>query len=115
PDVENLRGGGGGDTFIGSPAGNTLDGGGGEDYSDGGPGADSLIGGDAGDVLRTRGSAEPDTISCGPGPDFVVAKPGDTIAADCDRTDRGVNQKPKLRDRAVVRPASGSLQMSPAG
>jgi Ca2+-binding RTX toxin-like protein len=115
PDVENLRGGAGGDTFIGSAAANTLDGGSGEDYSDGGPGSDSLIGGDAGDVLRTRGSAEPDTISCGPGPDFVVAKPSDTIAADCDRADRGVNQKPKLRDSAVVTPVSGSLQMSPAG
>lgn len=114
-DVENLRGGSGGDTFIGSDAANTLDGGAGEDYSDGGAGPDALIGGDAGDVLRTRGSAEPDNVSCGPGPDFVVAKAADTIAADCDRADRGVNQKPKRRDSAVVAPVSGALQMSPAG
>ncbi len=115
PDVENLRGGSGDDTFIGSPAGNALDGGAGEDYSDGGAGSDTLTGGDAGDVLRTRGSAEPDTINCGSGPDFVVAKPSDTVSPDCDRVDRGVKQKPKLRDRAVVAPSRGTLQMSPAG
>jgi Ca2+-binding RTX toxin-like protein len=115
PDVENVLGGSGADTFIGSPAGNTLDGGAGEDYSDGGAGSDTLVGGDAGDVMRTRGSGEPDTITCGPGPDFVIAKANDTIAADCDRADRGVNQKPKRRDSAVVAPSSGALQMSPAG
>jgi Ca2+-binding RTX toxin-like protein len=114
-DVENVLGGSGADTFIGNPSANTLDGGPGEDYSDGGAGSDTLVGGDAGDVLRTRGSNEPDTVTCGPGPDFVVAKPADTIAADCDRADRGVNQKPKRRDSAVVAPAAGTLQMSPAG
>ena len=114
-DVENVRGGGGADTLIGSGAGNTLDGGAGEDYSDGGPGSDTLVGGDAGDVLRTRGSADGDTINCGPGPDFVIAKPNDTIGPDCDRADRGVNQKPVRRDSAVVTPVTGSLQMSPAG
>jgi hypothetical protein len=44
-----------------------------------------------------------------------VAKPADTIAADCDRADRGVNQKPKRRDSALVKPVSGALQMSPTG
>jgi hypothetical protein len=94
---------------------NTFDGGAGENYEDGAAGADTLIGGASGDVLRTRGSAEGDTVTCGPGPDFVVAKPTDTIAADCDRADLGVNQKPKLRDSAVVAPVRGVLQMSPAG
>ena len=114
-NVENVLGGAGADTLGGSAAGNTLDGGAGEDYSDGGAGSDTLVGGDAGDVLRTRGTSEPDTITCGPGPDFVVAKANDTIAADCDRADRGVNQRPKRRDSAVVAPTTGSLQMSPAG
>jgi Ca2+-binding RTX toxin-like protein len=114
-DVENVNGGGGPDTLIGSAASNALDGGAGEDYSDGGAGADTLTGGDAGDVLRTRGSADPDTISCGPGPDFVVAKANDVINPDCDRADRGVNQRPKRRDSAVVAPVRGSLQMSPTG
>jgi Ca2+-binding RTX toxin-like protein len=114
-DVENVNGGSGPDTLIGSGAGNALDGGGGEDYSDGGPGADTLTGGDAGDVLRTRGSGDPDTINCGPGPDFVVAKASDVIGSDCDRADRGVNQKPRRRDSAVVTPVTGSLQMSPTG
>jgi Ca2+-binding RTX toxin-like protein len=115
PDVENVTGGSGADSFFGSAAGNTLDGGAGEDYADGGAGPDTLVGGDAGDVMRTRGSAEPDVITCGPGPDFVVAKANDTIAADCDRADRGVNQRPTRRDSAVVAPTTGTLQMSPAG
>ena len=114
-DVENVRGGTGADTLTGDAAGNTLDGGAGEDYSDGGAGSDTLVGGSAGDVLRTRGSTEPDTISCGPGPDFVIAKPADTIAPDCDRADRGVNQRPKRRNSALVAPVTGTLQMSPAG
>jgi Ca2+-binding RTX toxin-like protein len=114
-DVENVNGGSGPDTLVGSAAGNALDGGAGEDYSDGGAGSDALTGGDSGDVLRTRGSAEPDTIACGPGPDFVVAKANDTISSDCDRADRGINQRPKRRDSALVTPVNGSLQMSPAG
>lgn len=114
-DVENVNGGSGPDTLVGSAAGNALDGGAGEDYSDGGAGSDTLTGGDSGDVLRTRGSAEPDTIACGPGPDFVVAKANDTISSDCDRADRGVNQRPKRRDSALITPVNGSLQMSPTG
>jgi Ca2+-binding RTX toxin-like protein len=114
-DVENVRGGGGPDTLIGSAAGNSLDGGAGEDYSDGAAGSDTLTGGDAGDVLRSRGSGDADTINCGPGPDFVIAKANDVIAPDCDRADRGVNQKPKRRDSALVTPVTGSLQMSPTG
>lgn len=114
-DVENVNGGSGPDTLIGSGGANALDGGAGEDYSDGGAGADTLTGGDAGDVLRSRGSPDADTINCGPGPDFVIAKANDTIAPDCDRADRGVNQRPKRRDSALVTPARGALQMSPSG
>jgi Ca2+-binding RTX toxin-like protein len=114
-DVENVNGGGGPDTLIGSGTGNALDGGAGEDYSDGGAGSDTLTGGDAGDVLRSRGASEADTINCGPGPDFVIAKANDVIASDCDRADRGVNQRPKRRDSALVTPVNGSLQMSPTG
>ncbi|MEA2272090.1 MAG: hypothetical protein QOI98_798, partial [Solirubrobacteraceae bacterium] len=92
-----------------------FDGGAGENYEDGAAGADTLIGGASGDVLRTRGSADGDIVNCGPGPDFVIAKPADSIAPDCDRADRGINQKPKLRDSAVVAPVRGTLQMSPTG
>src|SRR5207249_3659168 len=104
PDVENVHGGAGPDTLVGDAAANSFDGGAGENYEDGGGGADSLVGGSSGDVFRTRGSSEGATITCGPGPDFVVAKPSDKVSADCDRVDRGVNQKPKLRDSAVVAP-----------
>jgi len=116
-DVENVTGGAGGDTFVGSSAANTLDGGAGEDYEDGGTGAgaDTLAGGDAGDVFRTRAGTGAATITCGPGPDFVIAKVADKVSGDCDRVDRGVNQKPKRRSSAVVAPAGGTLQMSPTG
>jgi Ca2+-binding RTX toxin-like protein len=114
--VENIAGGSGNDTFIGSAVSNALDGGAGEDYEDGGNGgADTLTGGAAGDVLRTRGTNQGGTVTCGPGPDFVIAKPADKVSSDCDRVDRGVNQKPKIRDSAVVAPTKGTLQMSPTG
>ena len=114
PDVENLNGGSGADSFFGSAAANALDGGAGEDYEDGGAGVDQLTGGDAGDVLRTR-DGQGDLLTCGPGPDFVIADIADGANPDCDRVDRGVNQKPKLRDSAVVAPTKGALSMSPRG
>jgi hypothetical protein len=114
--VENIAGGSGNDTFVGSAASNAIAGGAGEDYEDGGSGgADTLTGGDSGDVLRTRGTTQGDTVTCGPGPDFVIAKPADKVSSDCNRVDRGVNQKPKIRDSAVVAPTKGTLQMSPTG
>jgi Ca2+-binding RTX toxin-like protein len=115
PDVENVTGGSGADTVIGSDAANRLEGGGGEDYADGGKGADTLIGGDSGDVLRSRGGTGPADITCGPGPDFVVAKASDKVASDCDNVDRGVRQRPTRRKTALVTPARGTLEMSPAG
>jgi hypothetical protein len=113
-DVENLRGGSGADSFFGSAAGNALDGGAGEDYTDGGAGVDQLTGGDSGDVLRSR-DGQNDLLTCGPGPDFVVGDAADGANPDCERIDRGVNQKPKLRDSAVVAPTRGTLAMSPRG
>ena len=113
-DVENLRGGSGADSFFGSAAANALDGGSGEDYADGGAGPDVLTGGAAGDVLRSR-DGQGDQLTCGDGPDFVVGDSADVANPDCDRVDRGVNQKPKLRDSAVVAPTRGTLAMSPRG
>lgn len=113
-DVENLRGGSGADSFFGSAAANALDAGAGEDYADGGAGPDVLTGGAAGDVLRSR-DGQGDQLTCGDGPDFVVGDSADVANPDCDRVDRGVNQKPKLRDSAVVAPTRGALAMSPRG
>lgn len=113
-DVEDVLGGAGADTFTGSAAANSLEGGAGEDYMDGAAGADALTGGAAGDVLRTR-DGEGDQLGCGPGPDFVIGDPGDANAADCERVDPGVRQRPQTRDSAVVAPARGTLAMSPAG
>lgn len=113
-DVEDVLGGAGADTFTGSGAANSLEGGAGEDYVDGAAGADALTGGDAGDVLRAR-DGDGDQLACGPGPDFVIGDPGDANAADCERVDPGVRQRPQTRDSAVVAPARGTLAMSPAG
>jgi Ca2+-binding RTX toxin-like protein len=49
-DVENVDGGQGGDSIVGSPGANALNGGGGNDSLDGAAGADNLIGGDGVDV-----------------------------------------------------------------
>lgn len=113
-DVEDVRGGAGADTFTGSAAPNALDGGAGEDYMDGAAGLDSLTGGPAGDVARTRDGAE-DRLGCGDGPDFVVGDAADVAAADCERIDRGVRQRPVIRSSALVAPVRGSLAMSPTG
>lgn len=113
-DVENVRGGRLGDTLSGSDASNVLEGGSGEDYLDGAAGPDDLAGGDSGDVLRSRDGTA-DRVSCGAGPDFVVADAQDAPEADCDQVDNGANQRPAVGETAVVEPVSGTLGMTPAG
>ena len=112
-DVENMTGGRLGDDLSGSAGTNAIDGGTGEDYLDGGASPDDLAGGSNGDVLRSRDGA-PDRLSCGDGPDFVVADSADVAEADCDRVDRG-NSRPQLAKIAVVQPTTGTLGMSPKG
>ena len=104
-DMENADTGGGADTVDGSGAGNRVNLGGGEDYADGADGADALGGGDARDALRSRDGVA-DDVACGPDVDFAIADPADRVNADCERVDRGVNNRPRLGREVVVRPAA---------
>jgi Ca2+-binding RTX toxin-like protein len=86
-DVEDIRGGAGGDQLTGNGRDNRLVGDGGDDVLDGRGGADSLFGGAGDDRLTTR-DAFPDSAECGDGADAVTADASDTIAGDCETVDR---------------------------
>ncbi len=85
-DVEDLRGGMGNDTIIGSNAGNRLFGLGGNDRLVGGRGNDGLAGGAGTDVIDGRdGPGFVDDLSCGDGAgDRVLADMTDQIGAGCE-------------------------------
>ncbi|HTV69122.1 MAG TPA: matrixin family metalloprotease [Rhizobiaceae bacterium] len=68
--IENLRGGGGRDRFIGSTGANILDGGAGDDQLAGGIGSDTLYGGAGND--RLRGDAGTDKLNGGLGKDMLT-------------------------------------------
>jgi Ca2+-binding RTX toxin-like protein len=68
-DIEELRGGSGGDRLTGGPAADAIDGGGGPDVIDGGGGADQLDGG------AEDGAA--DTLRGGAGADALDGRAGD--------------------------------------
>jgi hypothetical protein len=114
-DVERVVGGGAGDTLIGDGSTNALNGGPGEDYIDGGPGADVIAGGARGDVIHSRGG-DADQVSCGDGPDFVIADAATLVDPDCppDRVDRG-DRAPEVGRSTLVTPLAGAIGMSPAG
>jgi Ca2+-binding RTX toxin-like protein len=91
--VENLFGGSGFDTLVGSGAGNVIAGSFGSDTLDGGNGADLLAGevgfdtadGGAGpDQINSRGDSSVDTDNCGTQNDNVVADSFDTVNVDCE-------------------------------
>jgi Ca2+-binding RTX toxin-like protein len=105
PDVENVGGGSGDDTFTGSNAGNGLTTGSGQDYADGGPGPDALTMGDGIDVARARDGV-PDTVDCGAGSDFAIVDAIDVVAGNCERIDKG-NARVKLGRLVVMQPAGG--------
>ncbi len=81
-DVENVTGGQGADTLIGSEGPNQLDGGPGADVIDGRGGADSLQGGPGADAIHSRDGAA-DTVDCGGEGDQVDADPID-IVTNCE-------------------------------
>lgn len=122
PDVEDVNGGGGADVLVGNASANALrggsgadtldgldgadglDGGAGDDTLDGGVDRDSLGGGGGADRLRTRDSG-PDEVSCGGGPDVVIADLNDDPQADCELTSTGI----------VIGPGSVSVKKSGTG
>jgi Ca2+-binding RTX toxin-like protein len=79
-DLEQLRGGGGGDQLTGGAAGDVIDGGGGGDVVDGGGGADRLDGG------ADDGAA--DTLRGGAGEDVLEGRAGDDRLEGGDDGDR---------------------------
>ncbi|MEA2272813.1 MAG: hypothetical protein QOI98_1521, partial [Solirubrobacteraceae bacterium] len=107
-----LAGGNGADDENGGAGNDGLDGGAGENYLDGGSGADSFAAGASGDVFRSRDGIA-DNITCS-GNDFVVADTTDTLTG-CGRVDVETTHKAVLARSAVVRPAKGTLEMSPTG
>jgi Ca2+-binding RTX toxin-like protein len=111
-DVENLRGGGGDDTFTGSSLSNGLQGGDGEDYEDGAGGADTMSGGNGFDVMRGRDGVQ-DTIDCGPGGNFAILDKNDR-ATNCARVDRGTITRPRLGSLVIVQPLkkTGAFRLS---
>ena len=81
-DVEDLTGGAGSDTLIGSAAGNVLTGGAGNDTVDGGGGFDEYILGDGNDTAQARdGNGE--RINCGSGADTATMDDVDETS-DCE-------------------------------
>ena len=79
--IENVTGGAGGDSLVGSFSANMLNGGGGADWIVGGPGADTF-GGDAGaDVLVWSNGDGSDVMEGGADGDTVVVN-GSTAGAD---------------------------------
>jgi putative metal-binding protein/hemolysin type calcium-binding protein len=81
--ANRLRGFGGGDTLSGAGGDDEIAGGDGADLLEGGSGSDAIAGGDGDDTIRAQ-DGEPDTVSCGPGNDTVLADGQDTLAADCE-------------------------------
>ena len=79
--IENLTGGSGADKLTGDGGPNTLK---------GGDGSDNLIGGDGADNITSR-DAFADTVACGSASDSVVSDVLDTVNADCEAVDDGVD------------------------
>ncbi len=73
--------------MLGGDGDDFVRGGDGNDRLDGGYGRDTLQGGRGADVITTD-DGDPDTISCGPGRDRVVADTFDRVAGDCERVMR---------------------------
>jgi Ca2+-binding RTX toxin-like protein len=79
-DVENVKGGTGGDELTGNDGNNTIEGGDGDDTLAGGAGADDLFGGDGDDAID--GGEGDDTIDGGgdQADNFLTCGAGDDIA-----------------------------------
>jgi hypothetical protein len=82
-DVEQVAGGSGPDTIVGSRARNRLEGGPGNDFIDGRGGADVLSGGGGVDRIGSR-DLSVDRVECGAGGDRVRADRRDRVGSDCE-------------------------------
>jgi Ca2+-binding RTX toxin-like protein len=98
-----------GDRLLGGNGDDTLRGQGGNDHLEGGIGADDIQGGPGDDTLLAR-DAVADTLSCGPGIDFLDADLRDTIPDDCETVDQGA-----IREGPNVRLPRGALRLLSGG
>ena len=80
-NIENLRGGGGNDSLVGSSLANTISGNAGADWILGGPGDDTLNGDAGADVLIWSNGDGTDVVNGGADIDTVVVN-GNTTAGD---------------------------------
>ena len=89
-DVENLRGGSGNDSLLGTAGANMLRGHLGGDTLRAGAGDDHLYGGDGSDTLDARDSAAfTDHVICGDGGgDRALADTGDRVGAGCENLEQ---------------------------
>lgn len=97
-DVEDLTGGDGGDTLIGSAGANVIRGdlsgdtASGDDLIDGGGGADVLMGDGGADTIRARDGIA-DSVDCGPGTDTAIVDTIDTVRA-CETVQSSTELEP---------------------
>ncbi len=98
-EVEDVRGGGQGDTLTGSNGRNRIDGTAGADYVDGGHGVDRLAGGSSADLVAARDGVRDEPVSCGPGQDLAIVDRRDRVvrrgANRCEQVDDGSRRKPR--------------------
>ena len=87
-DVEDVRGGLGGDTLVGNASSNELEGGAGPDAVVGGEGADELSGDAGADTIDSRDAAS-DDVECGSESDLATVDAFDDADDDCERIELG--------------------------
>ena len=92
-DVDDVTGGAGADTLIGSALPNVLT---------GGPGRDVLTGLDGDDRLEARDEGE-DDLTCGNGADTVFGDWYDIVGVECESVDRGP-QPPDVEEPPAPQP-----------
>jgi hypothetical protein len=107
-DVEQVGGGSGSDTIVGSEAKNRLDGGAGNDFLDGRGGVDALGGGGGADRIGSR-DLSADKVDCGAEGDRVRADLRDHVARDCEAV--GVSAPIRVRAVSPRLAGTGSVRL----
>ena len=120
-DVEDVKGGDGGDHLTGNDIPNTLDGGPGDDELDGGAGFDLLIGSGGNDNLD--GGADADVFAAGDGDDTIEARDGVAERIDCgdgndtatlDESDQTTGCETENRSRDLLLDVDNDGSVAPA-
>jgi Ca2+-binding RTX toxin-like protein len=105
-EIEDVRGGDGSDTVVGSNGPNSLAVAAGEDYVNGLGGFDELDGGAAADVVVSRDGNPDETVSCGSGEDVAIVDPTDQVV-------RSGSERCELIDARPEPPRPGWVYLDP--